>query len=85
METLVTSRSTWIVETISRVWEATKVKTVANSMGESVVATTMECVLIFLLKCLWNITFFLYSFFLKNRDFVFYLINICSGQRTCCK
>ena len=35
METIVTSRSTWIVETISRVWEAMKikVKTVANSLG----------------------------------------------------
>ena len=35
METIVTSRSTWIVETISRVWEAmkTKFKTVANSLG----------------------------------------------------
>ena len=34
METIVTSGSTWIVETISRVWEATKikVKTVANSL-----------------------------------------------------
>ena len=32
METILTSRSTWIVETISRVWEAmkVKVKTVAN-------------------------------------------------------
>ena len=33
METIVTSRSTWIVETISRVWEAMKVTTVANSLG----------------------------------------------------
>ena len=35
MEAIVTSRSTWIVETISRVWEAVKieVKTVANSLG----------------------------------------------------
>ena len=33
METIVTSRSTGIVDTISRVWEATKVKTVANSLG----------------------------------------------------
>ena len=34
MEAIVTSGSTWIVETISRVWEATKikVKTVANSL-----------------------------------------------------
>ena len=34
METIVTSGSTWIVETISRVWKATKikVKTVANSL-----------------------------------------------------
>ena len=35
METIVTSRSAWIVETISRAWEAMKikVKTVANSLG----------------------------------------------------
>ena len=33
METIVTSRSNWIVETPSRVWEATKVKTVSDSLG----------------------------------------------------
>ena len=35
MEIIVTSRSTWIVEIISRAWEAMKikVKTVANSLG----------------------------------------------------
>ena len=34
METILTSRSTWIVETMSRVWEAMKVKVkkVANSL-----------------------------------------------------
>ena len=35
METIVTSQSTWIVKTISRVWEAMKikVKTIENSLG----------------------------------------------------
>ena len=35
METLVTSQSTWIVETISRVWEdiKMKVKLAASSLG----------------------------------------------------
>ena len=34
IETILSSRSTWIFETISRVWEATKIKvqTVANSL-----------------------------------------------------
>ena len=35
METIVASQSTWIVKTVSRVWEVIKikVKTVANSLG----------------------------------------------------
>ena len=35
METIVTSRSTYIVETISRVWKTMKIKVkkVANSLG----------------------------------------------------
>ena len=35
VETIVTSQITWIVKTISRVWEAMKikVKTIANSLG----------------------------------------------------
>ena len=33
MKIIVTSRSTRIVETISKVWEATTVKTVSKSLG----------------------------------------------------
>ena len=35
METIVASQSTWIVKTVSRVWEVIKikVKTVTNSLG----------------------------------------------------
>ena len=48
METIVTSQSTWIVEAISKIWEAMKinVKHWQILWGGSVLATTMECLLI---------------------------------------
>ena len=60
METIVTSQSTWIVEAISKIWEAMKinVKHWQILWGGSVLATTMECLLISLLNNLRNIIFF---------------------------
>ena len=63
METIVTSRSTGIVETISRVCKAKKVKQKQILWGGSVSATMMECLLVLALNYIWNINFFLYSFF----------------------
>ena len=70
METIVTSGGTRIVKTISKVWEAMKikVKTAVNSLA----ATTMECLLISPLNYIRNINFFLFSFFCH--------IDICSGH-----
>ena len=77
METIVTSQSTWIVEAISKIWEAMKinVKHWQILWGGSVLATTMECLLISSLNNLRNIIFFLFSF-LKYRDFMFFFISI---------
>ena len=77
METVVTSRSTWIVKTIPRVWEAMKikVKTVVNSLNWSVSATMTECLLIWPLNYIRSINFFLFSF-LKCCDFMFFAISI---------
>ena len=60
METIVTSQSTWIVEAISKIWEAMKIKVKHWQIlwGGSVLATTMECLLISLLNNLRNIIFF---------------------------
>ena len=69
METIATSWSTWIVEITS------KLKQWQILWGGSVSATMMECFLISLLNYIWNINFFLYSFFLKYCDFVFFCHN----------
>ena len=71
METIVTSRSTGIVETISRVCKATKVKQKQILWGGSVSATMMECLLVLALNYIWNINFFLYSFFEISQFFGF--------------
>ena len=77
METIVTSRDAWIVETISRVQEAIKikVKTVANSLGWECFSNYDGVPFNFAIKLYTQHYLFLFSF-LKHRDFKFFVISI---------